>query len=96
MRHFHILNNRTYTPTVNIDKLWSLLGAEAFETASGGKKGAPVLDVTQHVRIYRHKYACVYACIFGRKGGRGNLGLLRRDYDFFGNGMVCFSVCFKR
>jgi len=46
MRHFHVLKNRTYTKSVNVDKLWSLLGAEAYETAKSGDK-APVLDVTQ-------------------------------------------------
>lgn len=48
MRHFHILKNRTYTKAVNVDKLWSLLGAEVYEAAkAGGGDKAPVLDVTQ-------------------------------------------------
>ena len=48
MRHFHILKNRTFTKTVNIEKLWSLLGTEVYETAKKGDK-APVLDVTKLV-----------------------------------------------
>lgn len=50
MRHFHLLKNRTYTKSVNVEKLWSLLGEEAYEQAKGSKDKAPVLDVTKLVR----------------------------------------------
>ena len=49
MRHFHILKNRTYTKTVNIEKLWSLLGTEVYEAAKKKGDQAPVLDVTKLV-----------------------------------------------
>jgi hypothetical protein len=50
MRHFHILKNRSYCKTVNVDKLWSMLGEEVLEKAKGGGQ-APVLDITKMVRF---------------------------------------------
>lgn len=55
MRHFHVLKNRTYTKTVNIEKLWSLLGTEVYEAAKKGGDKAPVLDVTKLVS--KHAFA---------------------------------------
>mmetsp|Transcript_12615 Transcript_12615/g.16572 ORF Transcript_12615/g.16572 Transcript_12615/m.16572 type:complete len:147 (+) Transcript_12615:71-511(+) len=43
MRHWHLLRNREYCPTVNIDKLWSLLPEGTYEAAKGSDK-APVVD----------------------------------------------------
>ncbi|XP_020596586.1 60S ribosomal protein L27a-3-like [Phalaenopsis equestris] len=48
MRYFHRLRNKFYCPTVNIDRLWSLVPEEvkaAAVAAPGGK--APLIDVTQ-------------------------------------------------
>ena len=50
MRHFHVLKNRYHCPTVNIDKLWSMLPEETYEAAKAAgadAKKAPVLDVTK-------------------------------------------------
>lgn len=50
MRHFHVLKNRTYCKSVNVDKLWSLLGEGVYEQAkAAGADQAPVLDVTKLV-----------------------------------------------
>lgn len=50
MRHFHQTKNPSFVTTVNVDKLWSLLGEDALkqaqEQAKSGK--AAVIDVTQH------------------------------------------------
>lgn len=51
MRNFHVKKNtlRYYTPTVNVEKLWQLLGTQTRENyakAKGGK--APVIDVVKH------------------------------------------------
>lgn len=51
MRHFHVLKNRTFAKTVNVDKLWSLAGAEAYEKAKTAKGQAPLLDLTKLVRF---------------------------------------------
>jgi large subunit ribosomal protein L27Ae len=48
MRHFHDAKNPSFTPTVNVDHLWHLLGGEtgvAAAKAAGGK--APVVDVSK-------------------------------------------------
>ena len=43
MRYFHKLSNRFHCPAVNVERLWSMVPAEAG--AGAGK--APVIDVTQ-------------------------------------------------
>jgi hypothetical protein len=60
MRHFHVLKNRTYTKTVNVEKLWSLLGHDVYETAKSGSK-APLLDVTKMVRGFPDRVVYAYA-----------------------------------
>ncbi|CAH9072168.1 unnamed protein product [Cuscuta epithymum] len=47
MRYFHKLRNKFFCPTVNIDKIWSLLPPEAKEKAAKSKDSAPLVDVTQ-------------------------------------------------
>ena len=48
MRQFHKLNNRTHKPTVNLEKLWSLVPESVFEAAKSAKAGtAPVIDITK-------------------------------------------------
>lgn len=46
MRHFHKLQNQYFCPTVNVDKLWSLLSSNAREHYKNTTDKAPVLDVT--------------------------------------------------
>ena len=43
MRHFHLLKNRYYMPTINVDKLWNLVPADVKQNATESK--APVIDV---------------------------------------------------
>jgi len=45
MRQYHMLRNREYCPTVNIDKLWSLFPEGTLEAAQEQKDKAPVLDL---------------------------------------------------
>ncbi|XP_019161890.1 PREDICTED: 60S ribosomal protein L27a-3-like [Ipomoea nil] len=47
MRYFHKLRNKIFCPTVNIDKIWSLLPPEVQEKAAKNKDSAPLIDVTQ-------------------------------------------------
>lgn len=42
MRHFHKTKNQFFCPTINLDKLWTLLPADAREKATADN--APVLD----------------------------------------------------
>ena len=48
MRHFHLTHNRYHCPTVNLDKLWSLVSEQTrhnFKDRSDGK--APIIDVVR-------------------------------------------------
>ena len=51
MRHFHYKKNLDYCPSVNVDRLWSLVPESVYEKAkSGGESSVPVIDVTKLVR----------------------------------------------
>jgi large subunit ribosomal protein L27Ae len=53
MRHFNLRKNAYHCPSVNLDKLWALVGgpdSDAVKKASGG--GAPVIDLT-HYNIFK-------------------------------------------
>mmetsp|Transcript_9552 Transcript_9552/g.11891 ORF Transcript_9552/g.11891 Transcript_9552/m.11891 type:complete len:150 (+) Transcript_9552:185-634(+) len=49
MRQYHTLKNRTYKPTINLDKLWSLVPKEILESsvAKPDEKNATVIDCTK-------------------------------------------------
>ena len=51
IRHFHLKPNAEWCPSVNLDKLWSLVSEQTRKNAEE-KKGdkAPVIDVTKAVR----------------------------------------------
>lgn len=58
MRHFHLTRNKYYCPTVNLDKLWSLVSErtrEVYKKRTDGK--VPVIDVIRHVS-YIHCSMC--------------------------------------
>jgi large subunit ribosomal protein L27Ae len=47
MRHYHLKRNQNFRPTVNVDRLWTLLGEGVLEeTQKRGDGKGPVLDVT--------------------------------------------------
>jgi large subunit ribosomal protein L27Ae len=45
MRQFHLLRNRTFTPTCNLDKLFNVAGEGVYEAAKNGDGKAPVIDL---------------------------------------------------
>jgi large subunit ribosomal protein L27Ae len=45
MRQFHLLRNRTFTPTCNLDKLFNIAGEGVYEAAKNGGGKAPVIDL---------------------------------------------------
>ena len=51
MRVFHLQKNRKYCPTINTDKLWSLVSEATRNAASKSKDKAPVIDVTKSVSV---------------------------------------------
>ena len=50
MRQFHFKKNPVMVPSVNVDKLWALVGEEALAaaTAAAGKGQAAVIDLTKY------------------------------------------------
>ncbi len=52
MRVFHLQRNRYFCPTVNTDKLWSLVSEQTRLQAQKSKDRVPVIDVTKSVNYY--------------------------------------------
>mmetsp|Transcript_1008 Transcript_1008/g.2300 ORF Transcript_1008/g.2300 Transcript_1008/m.2300 type:complete len:147 (-) Transcript_1008:193-633(-) len=47
MRQFHVLRNRTFTPTMNLDKLFNVAGEGVYEAAKAGGGKAPVINLVE-------------------------------------------------
>jgi large subunit ribosomal protein L27Ae len=47
MRQFHVMRNRSFTPIINVCKLWTLVSDEVKNAAKDS--AAPVIDVTRAV-----------------------------------------------
>jgi large subunit ribosomal protein L27Ae len=45
MRQFHVLKNRKFCPTLNLDKLFNVAGEGVYEAAKNGGGKAPVVDL---------------------------------------------------
>lgn len=56
MRNFHLNRNHSFAPTLNLDKLWSLVGQENRERAAKEADKIPVVDIVQFVSIQLVKY----------------------------------------
>lgn len=53
MRHFHKTNNKYHCPTVNLDKIWSLVSEQTRKNYADKKDGqVPVIDCVQAVCYY--------------------------------------------
>lgn len=52
MRNFHLNRNHSFAPTLNLDKLWSLVGQENRERAAKDASKIPVIDIVQFVSIF--------------------------------------------
>lgn len=49
MRNFHLNRNHQFCPTINLDKLWSLVGEEKRLECVKDPKKVPVVDIVQFV-----------------------------------------------
>ncbi|CAD7688901.1 unnamed protein product [Nyctereutes procyonoides] len=48
MRHYHLKRNQSFCPTVNLDKVWTLVSEQTQENAAKNKTGAaPIIDVVR-------------------------------------------------
>jgi len=52
MRTFHLKRGTSFCPTVNIDRLWSMMPEGVYEKCKAGSELTPVLDVTK--LVYNH------------------------------------------
>jgi large subunit ribosomal protein L27Ae len=52
MRHFRLQRNQQFSPSVNLDKLWSIVSEQTRLRAQASKDKAAVIDVTKAVNIY--------------------------------------------
>lgn len=48
MNRYRVHYNRTWSKTINLDKLWTLLSENARKQFTGEGKSAPVIDVTKN------------------------------------------------
>jgi large subunit ribosomal protein L27Ae len=51
MRNFHLNRNLKFCPTLNLDKLWSLVSDENRKRAQKEADKIPVVDIVQFVSI---------------------------------------------
>ncbi|KAL5007428.1 hypothetical protein ScPMuIL_016234 [Solemya velum] len=47
MRYYHKTSNQYWCPTINVDKLWSLVSEQTREKYNKDSKKAPVIDVVR-------------------------------------------------
>jgi len=47
MRYFHKTNNQFFCPTINLDRVWTLVSEQTRKNYAKNTKVAPVIDVTQ-------------------------------------------------
>jgi len=47
MRHFHLTRNKYFKPSINVDKIWSLVSEQTRTNYATKKDKAPVIDVVQ-------------------------------------------------
>lgn len=51
MRHFHLTQQKYFCPTVNLDKLWTLVSEQTRLKYAKQTDKAPVIDVVRAVSI---------------------------------------------
>ncbi len=51
MRHYHMTRNKYHRPTVNLDRLWSLVSEQTRTYYQNKTEVAPVIDVIRAVSV---------------------------------------------
>ena len=49
MRHFHLKRNKYFCPTVNLDKIWTLVSDQTRQEYKKKTDKAPIIDVVRAV-----------------------------------------------
>lgn len=52
MRYFHRKGNLAFCPSINLDKVWTLVGDDVRKAHASKTDVAPVIDVTKYVRVH--------------------------------------------
>ena len=66
MRYFHKKGNLSFCPSINLDKIWSLLPEDAAKEYAKDTKKAPVIDITKFVsRSSRRISPCLCWALMG-------------------------------
>ena len=60
MRTFHYKRNPDFCPSINVDRLWSMVPEGVYEKAKTDSKMAPVIDVTKLVS-FEHRSWLTYS-----------------------------------
>lgn len=66
MRHYHLKRNQKFCPTVNLDKLWTLVSEQTRLNYAKNEAGlAPVIDVVRSVSLcpYSNLQFLVTSCV---------------------------------
>ena len=63
MRHFHYTKNQYWRPTINVDKLWSLVPKEEKEGLAESSDVVPVIDTLAagYTKVLGNGL-CVFVC----------------------------------
>jgi large subunit ribosomal protein L27Ae len=56
MRTFHYKRNPDFCPSINVDRLWSMVPEGVYEKAKTDSNMAPVIDVTKLVSHLRQRF----------------------------------------
>lgn len=60
MRNFHLNRNHNFCPSLNLDKLWSLVGEKNRTDCKADKEGkVPVVDLVQFVSVFYGFYSVI-------------------------------------
>jgi large subunit ribosomal protein L27Ae len=51
MRHFHLTQQKYFCPTINVDKLWSLVSEQTRINYKDKTNKAPVIDAVKAVSL---------------------------------------------
>jgi large subunit ribosomal protein L27Ae len=76
MRHFHLTRNAQWNPTINVDKLWTLVPEEHKKDLKEDSQVVPVVNVLHHgySKVLGNGQFVFQLGIFSLHGTEGSLG----------------------
>lgn len=63
MRNFHLNRNHKFCPTLNVEKLWSIVGEENRLRVEKDPSKVPVIDIVQHVSVCCWSACAMWQCV---------------------------------